>query len=111
MRPVLLACALAVLVTHQALAWGPLGHQAIGEAAQSALTDMAQQGLARVFGHGDQLAPGTLAKVATWPDDVRARMASGAVAPGWDQTDIKEADRFNHQDDESTPPPCRAPHH
>jgi len=95
-RPVLLACALAVLATQQALAWGPLGHQAIGEAAQSALTDKAQQGLARVFGHGDQLAPGTLAKVATWPDDVRARMASGAVAAGWDAADIKEADRFYH---------------
>ena len=95
MKHVLLACALVALLTHQAFAWGNLGHQAVGEAAQSGLTDKAQEGLAKVFGHGAALAPGTLAKVATWPDEVRNRLTSGAVPPGWDAADIKEADKFN----------------
>ena len=82
-------------MTPHAFAWGNLGHQAIGEAAQSALSAKAQEGLGKVFGHGAALAPGTLAKVATWPDEIRSRNAHGAVSATWDQTDIDEADKFN----------------
>ena len=95
MKRVLLACALVVPLAHEAFGWGNVGHQAVGAAAQTGLTAKAHEGLAKLFGHGATLAPGTLAKVATWPDDVRNRMVHGTVAEGWDPTDVKEADKFN----------------
>jgi hypothetical protein len=95
MKRALLACALVLMLVQQAFAWSGLGHQAIGESAQSGLNANAQEGLAKVFDHGGTLAPGTLAKVATWPDEIRNRMAHGTVAASWDAEDTKEADRFN----------------
>jgi hypothetical protein len=86
---------LVLTLTHQAFAWGNLGHQAIGEASQGVLSAKAQEGLGKVFGHGAALAPGTLAKVATWPDEIWNRMGHGAVPATWDKTDIDEADKFN----------------
>ena len=94
MKTVWLACGLALLLTHHAFAWGSIGHQAIAEAAQSALSRSASAQLAKIFGHGDALAPGALARASTWPDEIRTRNA-GEVPPGWDASDTREADQFN----------------
>jgi hypothetical protein len=65
-----------------AAAYSGPAHQAIGEAAQDQLTPAAQAALARILQDTDTLAPGSLAGVATWPDDLRARLRHGVDAPG-----------------------------
>jgi len=93
----LLASLFVLLLTPvHALAWSSQGHQAIAEAAQARLTPAAQAALAQILQGTNVLAPGALAGVATWPDDIRARAAYGTVAPGWSQADKDEADRFNN---------------
>ena len=76
-------------------AWGFAPHQAIGLAAESQLTPRAKAALARILQDTDTLAPGALARIATWPDDLRARPRFHKVAEGWGQLEIEEADQFN----------------
>src|SRR5262249_7816383 len=82
-------------LSQQALAWGSLGHQAIADAAQRALNPAARAGLARVFGQGDAIAPGTLARAATWPDEIRVVNAGDPPPPWWDPADTRAAEQFN----------------
>ena len=84
-------------------AWSSQGHQAIAEAAQARLSPKAQSALAQILQCSVTLAPGALAGVATWPDDIRARAAYGTVAPGWSQADKDEADAST-----TITPPTRA---
>jgi hypothetical protein len=82
-------------LTSRAFGWGNEGHQAIAEAVQGALTDRVAKALAQILVGSDALPPGTLASIATWPDEVRARHAFGKIAVGWDDAAKQEADRFN----------------
>jgi hypothetical protein len=77
--------------------WGGAGHQAIGEAAQTRLSDKAHAALAKILIGGDStaLTPGKLAAIAVWPDEIRLRKGSGIVPATWSDTDVKEADAFN----------------
>jgi S1/P1 Nuclease len=95
MKQLLLAPVMLLLIASPAFGWGNEGHQAIAEAAQSALSDRASTALAQMLFATDRLPPGALASVATWPDEVRARAAFGTVAPGWDDAAKHEADKFN----------------
>jgi len=93
-RTALLAILLA-LTTSQAAAFSSPGHQAIADVAQDRLSPTARAALGRILQDSADLAPGALATVATWPDEVRARAAHGNVAPGWTSDDVQEADDFN----------------
>ena len=93
-RTALLAILLA-LTTSQAAAFSSPGHQAIADVAQDRLSPAARAALGRILQDSADLAPGALATVATWPDDVRARGAHGNVAAGWTADDVQEADDFN----------------
>jgi S1/P1 Nuclease len=95
MKRLLLAPVMLLLTSSHAFGWGNEGHQAIAEAAQGALSDRANSALGTILFGADQLPPGALASVATWPDEVRARGAFGTVAPGWDDAAKHEADKFN----------------
>src|SRR2546426_3136586 len=90
MKSLLLALAFISLIASHAAAWGPEGHKAIAEAAQGALTPAAAKAIAKIFGNSPDLAPGALADVATWPDDLRQHFGTG-----WDDNDKREADLFN----------------
>ena len=80
-----------------AFGWGAEGHQAIGEAAQTRLSDTAHAALAKILigGESETLPPGTLAAMAGWPDEIRLRKTQGLVAAGWSAPEVKEADAFN----------------
>jgi hypothetical protein len=91
-----LAALLVLLLTPtSAWTWSSPAHQAIADAAQARLTPAAQAALAQILQGTTVLAPGALAGVATWPDDIRIRAAHGTIAAGWSQADVDEADRFN----------------
>jgi S1/P1 Nuclease len=57
---------LAAAAGTHAMAWGPLGHRAVGRVAERHLTPQAARAVA------DLLAPEQLAYVATWADDIRS---------------------------------------
>lgn len=66
-RPCLALAALLVSVdfTPNALAWGPVGHRAVGRIAEHHLTPQAARAVASLLG------PETLAYVTTWADEIR----------------------------------------
>jgi hypothetical protein len=69
-----------LLLPSAAVAWGPQGHRAVGDAAQSALTAETKRKIAKILGQGAELQPGALAAGATWPDDIRRNFGEGAEA-------------------------------
>jgi hypothetical protein len=89
------ALMIALLETSVAAAWSGPAHQAIGEAAQDQLSPQARAALARTLQNADSLAPGALAGVAIWPDDLRARLRHHTVPDSWGPADSEEADQFN----------------
>ncbi|HEX4962880.1 MAG TPA: S1/P1 nuclease [Thermoanaerobaculia bacterium] len=56
-----------------AMAWGPTGHRVVGRIAEHHLTPEAQRAVAAILG------PESLARVSTWPDDIRSD-------PNWKQS-------------------------
>ena len=70
--------ALAVLLLTlpgSASAWGPTGHRVVGRIAEHHLTPEAQRGVAALLG------PDSLARVSTWPDDIRSDPAWEKATP------------------------------
>lgn len=62
-----LVCILSVcLMSSQAFAWGKNGHRIVGEIAQQNLSVEAQKGVKDLLGDED------LARVSTWPDEIRS---------------------------------------
>lgn len=96
MRVALALCVLVLALPAHALGWGSQGHQAIGDAAQTRLTEKAEAVLARILvgGESTTLPPGKLAVVSTWPDEIRG-LKGLFVPPGWDTDEIEEARAFN----------------
>lgn len=86
---------LLALTTSHAAAFSSPGHRGIADVAQDRLSPATRAALGRILQDTDDLAPGALAAVATWPDDVRARAARGTIKPGWTPDDVQEADDFN----------------
>ena len=95
MKRLLAVTVALLLLPTTAWTWSSPGHQAIAEVAQARLSPTAQAALARIIQGTNVLAPGALASVATWPDDIRQRAARGTSAAGWNAADVQEADRFN----------------
>src|SRR5215831_11752933 len=89
---------LTLLLPVSVYAWGSPGHQAVGEVAQANLDDSTRKAIAKILGQGEVLAPGALARIATWPDDIRDYKVSDLQAKGWSQVEIDEAHIFrsNH---------------
>jgi hypothetical protein len=54
-----------------ALAWGELGHRAIGEAVQASLDETTREAIAKIVAPGQPLADGTLAELSMWPDQIK----------------------------------------
>lgn len=72
------ALMLSLLTYQPALAWGPIGHQAIGDVADHLLSPAAQAAVARLLAN-DTDAEGrlshrqNLAQIASWPDEIRGK--------------------------------------
>lgn len=91
MRRLALALALVALMAGDAAAWSDIGHQAIGHAAQSLLNERATAAIARTLGL-PSLPEGELARMATWPDDIRR--LQNIVPPPWEGEALREAQGF-----------------
>src|SRR5947209_14539286 len=68
MRKLIALFLVLVFTSSQLFAWGPKGHQIVGDIAQAHLTEAALQGIHRLLG-GDV----NLAAIANWVDDVKAK--------------------------------------
>jgi hypothetical protein len=90
-RGVVLAFCVVALGAGEAAAWSDLGHQAIGHAAQRLLDQRTKAAVARAAGLAT-LRHGDLARMATWPDDIR-RVRSGLPHP-LDEAAVREAEAF-----------------
>lgn len=53
------------------LAWGELGHRAIGEAVQASLDETTLHAIAEIVQPGQPLLDGTLAALSMWPDRIK----------------------------------------
>lgn len=95
MKRTAIVISLLAFTTPQAAAFSSPGHQAIADVAQDRLSPATRAALGRILQGSGDLAPGALAAVATWPDDVRARAVHGTIAAGWTSDDVQEADDFN----------------
>lgn len=81
-----------VLSSFNAAAWGPTGHRAVGEIAQRLLE---VQVLTKVSVLTDFQS---LAKVSTWPDDIKSEPEKYGHTFNWHYTDWPDG---NHQHDET----------
>lgn len=92
----LVLCYLLLALPGPALGWGSLAHQAIGTVAESSLSAAARQAVAKALAH-DPLFPTatSLARISTWPDDLRAFLREDLVPPGWDTRAVDTARAFN----------------
>jgi hypothetical protein len=92
--------ALLIFSSAQLLAWGPKGHQIVGDIARNHLTDTARHDIQQLLGNDD------LAAIANWADDVRKDRPESY---GWHFVDIpKDALGFSeardcYQPDEKRP--------
>jgi S1/P1 nuclease len=87
---------LSLFSTSQASAWSSQAHEAIAEVAQAQPSPAATAALAQILQNATPvLAPGALAGVATWPDELRAGAVYGTIAATWSPADTHEADTFN----------------
>src|SRR5947209_43564 len=92
MRKPIASFLLLVLITTTLFAWGPKGHQIVGDIAQAHLNNAALQGLHQLLG-----ADVNLAALANWADDVKAKRPESY---GWHFVDIpKDANGFDQARD------------
>jgi hypothetical protein len=75
----------------EAAAWSDLGHQAIALAAEQRLEVRTKAAIARAAGM-TTYTDGALARMSTWPDDIR-RLKGGGPSP-LDDDEIREAEAF-----------------
>lgn len=76
---------MALALAQPTFAWGPVGHRAVGEVAQSLLTPAARVAVAELLADdrdrdGQPSGRRTLAEVANWPDEIRG---SPGDRPHW----------------------------
>lgn len=79
MRKIIAVLLLLVFPATQSYAWGPKGHQIVGDIARNHLTPTARQNLQALLGNDD------LAAIANWPDEVRPQRPETS---GWHYVDI-----------------------
>jgi S1/P1 Nuclease len=75
----------------QVFAWGPKGHQVVGDVARARLSDAARKNVVALLGNDD------LAAVSVWADDVKSQRPESY---GWHFVDIqKSSDGFSQPRD------------
>jgi S1/P1 Nuclease len=79
--------ALALLAAAPALAWGPVGHRVVGLVAEHHLSEAAVRGVAAILGSE------SLARAATWPDEIRSDPAWDRAKP-WHFVDLNPGERY-----------------
>jgi hypothetical protein len=79
MRKLLTCVVLIAFAATESLAWGPKGHQIVGDIARNRLTEMARQSITALLGNDD------LSAVANWADEVRSNRPE---TYGWHFVDI-----------------------
>ena len=84
-----------LFVTSYAHAWGPTGHRVVGEIAEKHLSPNT---LAKVRGI---LNGQSLARVSTWPDEIKSEPAKYSETFNWHYTDWKE-DQEEHDHDHNS---------
>lgn len=91
MRKIIAVFLLLVFPSTQSFAWGPKGHQIVGDIARNHLTPTARQNLQALLGNDD------LAAIANWADEVRPQRPESF---GWHFVDIpREAAGFSEERD------------
>lgn len=81
---------LLLFISTQLFAWGPKGHQVVGDIAQSHLNETARHNLQALLGDA------TLASVANWADDIKGKRPETA---GWHYVDIPKDGSFSQARD------------
>ncbi len=79
--------ALALLAAAPALAWGPVGHRVVGLVAEHHLSEAAVRGVAAILGSE------SLARAATWPDEIRSDPAWDRAKP-WHFVDLNPGESY-----------------
>src|SRR5260221_2870688 len=87
MRRTPVACSLLAVLATPALAWGPLGHRAVGRIAERHLAPETARQVAALLG------PERLAYVGTWSDDIRSDPA-WAKAESWHWVTIQPGQTY-----------------
>lgn len=91
MRKIIAVFLLLVFPSTQSFAWGPKGHQIVGDIARNHLTPTTRQNLQALLGNDD------LAAIANWADEVRPQRPESF---GWHFVDIpREAAGFSEERD------------
>lgn len=70
-----------IVISFNTFAWGPTGHRVVGEIAQRHLTKKAQIGITKILGKT------TLARAATWPDEIKSDKETYGHTFNWHYTD------------------------
>src|SRR5207237_1673324 len=83
MRKVIALFLLLIFTSSQLLAWGPKGHQIVGDIARAHLTEIARRNIQQLLGNDD------LASIANWADEVRPKRPE---SNGWPFVDTHKAD-------------------
>jgi hypothetical protein len=91
-RPAVLALILLLACVREGDAWSDLGHQAIAHAAYQMLDEPTKAAIARAAGLG-RLRAEDLARMATWPDDIR-RLERATGHGILEPQEIREAQTF-----------------
>lgn len=89
--------ALLFITSQVALAWGPIGHRIVGDIAERHLMPMAAAKAQRL------LSSQSLARVATWPDEIKSDPAQYQSTFSWHYTTWpQEAPTHTEQDETAT---------
>ncbi len=81
----------ALFISAHAFAWGPTGHRAVGELAQRTLSTKAELEILRI------LKGNTLAKVSTWPDEIKSEPEKYKHTFVWHYTEWPEDAKEHHE--------------
>ena len=92
---ILFALLYVIVTTSEVGAWGEEGHRGIAEAVQGHLTASTAKSIAKIGGTGNDLPPGTLARLSVWPDQIRALTKNPhTTIPGFSPAEMEEAKQF-----------------
>lgn len=84
-----------VMISTNALAWGPTGHRVVGDVAENHLQ-------ASVFYRVTEILGGqSMSRVSNWPDEIKSEPETYSHTYGWHYTDWKEGDH-DHDEEQSS---------
>lgn len=85
----------ALFISTSAFAWGPTGHRAVGEIAEKFMDPRALLNARNILGGN------TLARGATWPDEIKSEPAVYSYTYNWHYTDWAD-DAHDHDETNSS---------